>query len=84
MASKLPWLAVAGAFSVGVLGMIACKSEGPDAPPRKNGCIDTGCAPVTTAAPPSSTDSGASNGATTSPLSETEDLGESDGIERDE
>lgn len=32
--------------------LLACKEEGPDAPPRKNGCIDTGCAPVTTATPP--------------------------------
>jgi len=78
MATKLPWLVVAGAFSVGVLGMVACKSEGPGPAPRKNGCIDTGCAPVTTAAPPSTTDSGTSNGATTSPLSEDEDLDNAD------
>ena len=67
-ASKLPWLVLATSFSVGVLGMVACKSEGPDAPARKNGCIDTGCGAVTTAAPPSTTDSGASNGASTQAL----------------
>jgi gluconolactonase len=34
---------------------IACSLTGPDAPKRENGCIDTTCAPVTTAAPPSTT-----------------------------
>ena len=58
-ASKLPWLVLASAFATGALGMVACKTEGPSAPARKNGCIDTGCGSVTTAAPPSSsTDAG--------------------------
>ena len=75
--SKLPWIVLATAFSAGVLGMVACKSAGPDAPARKNGCIDTSCGSVTTAAPPSTTDAGTSNGATTralDPFADEEDV----------
>lgn len=35
-----------GIMLAGTASVIACEAEtGPDAPPRKNGCIDWGCAP---------------------------------------
>ncbi len=44
--------------------VLACEAEtGPDAPPRKNGCIDLECPPVATATPtPTSGDAGSSDG----------------------
>lgn len=42
---------------------LACEAEtGPDAPPRKNGCIDLGCPPVETATPGVGRDAGPDGG----------------------
>ncbi len=39
--------ALATFAAISTATMLACEAEtGPDAPPRQNGCIDRGCAPI--------------------------------------